>query len=94
MNRTEFIRQKRIHTRKGQKAAYTKFIAVNVQNGKRTCGITLNRGRIAVGDDVWRMSNSSDMCEYPFRVMYEGEFNTFYRKDNPVYSMGIYEKIG
>ena len=59
---------------------YKKFTAVNVETGKRTSAITLSRGRIAVGEDVWRMSNKYDRPEYPFRIMSQIEFSIDYRE--------------
>jgi len=67
--------------RKSYPNLYQKFIAVDIETGKKTTAITLSRGRIAVGDDVWRMSNKADMCEYPYRIYEQAEFFMFYRKD-------------
>ncbi|SFU91284.1 hypothetical protein [Butyrivibrio sp. M55] len=59
---------------------YRKFYVEEIETGRRTTAITLSRGRIAVGDDVWRMSNRNDMCEYPYKIV-EGEiFKLFYKE--------------
>lgn len=63
---------------------YNKFIVMNLANGKQTTAITLSKGRIAIGDDVWRMSNRSDTCEYPFKIIDQYEFNMFYKKIEPI----------
>lgn len=65
---------------------YDKFIAIDVETGKKTTAITLSRGRIAIGDDVWRMSNKADICDYPFRIVDQYEFDLFYKRvEAPTY---------
>lgn len=46
----------------------TKFICENMENRRKTCGILFPSGKVAVGDDVWRMSNTADFCEEPFKI--------------------------
>ena len=86
--------QKRTHKeRRGinkNEAIHQKFIVVDTQTGKRTTGITLSKGRIAIGDDVWRISNRADMCEYPFKIVDNYEFQLFYKKENAPYSFKNY----
>lgn len=81
--RTVRDRQKTLDERKGKNQ---KFIAVDVFTEEKKCAITLSRGRIAIGDDVWRLSNKADTCEYPFRIVDEYEFALFYQK----YEMSSY----
>lgn len=45
-----------------------KLICVNKENGTQTCGIVFSNGVMRIGIDVWRLSNSADCCEYPFRT--------------------------
>ena len=75
--RTTRDKQKALDEYKGKNQ---KFIVLDVYTGKQICAITLSRGRIAIGDDVWRLSNKADTCEYPFRIVDEYEFAMFYQK--------------
>ena len=43
-----------------------KKIAINKFTGKITTAIIFPDGRIFIGEDVWRMSNRADFCEYRF----------------------------
>lgn len=90
----DFIRHKRLHNRslkdKANKSMnrYHKFIALNLETGKKTPAITLSRGRIAIGDDVWRMSNRADLCEYPYKIVDRFEFNMLYKEtETPKYPL-------
>ena len=84
-SRSQYYKMKMQRKREMQRKSYPdlhqKFTALDIENGKRTCAITLSRGRIAVGDDVWRMSNKADMCEYSYRIYEQAEFYIFYRKE-------------
>ena len=86
---TEHLRLKRHHQRqlrREKQAAsgkFQKFIAINKESGKATTAITLSRGRIAIGDDVWRMSNKADICEYPYHIYDQFEFNMLYIRKEP-----------
>lgn len=43
------------------------FICTDRTSMSLTTGIIFPNGRVYVGDDVWRMSNRADYCEYPFK---------------------------
>ena len=61
-----------------------KFIARDLKTRKRTCCILFNSGKVAVGDDVWRLSNSSDLCEYPYKTFKNSiAFEKFYEMEEP-----------
>ena len=46
-----------------------KYTATNIETGNRTCAILyINSGRVKIGDDVWRLSNPADCCDYPVLV--------------------------
>lgn len=72
--------QRKREFRASSPGIYKKFYVEELETGKRTCGITLTRGRVAIGDDVWRMSNRSDTCEYPFKLVTDLEFKLFYKE--------------
>lgn len=40
----------------------------NIENGHITCGIIFPNGKMAVGDDCWRLSNIADTCDHPFKI--------------------------
>lgn len=61
-----------------------KFIIYDPETGKKECAIVFANGKIFVGADVWRMSNTSDICEYPFRQISEWELETKYERQYPV----------
>ncbi len=44
-----------------------KVICTERKTGRKTTGIVFPGGKVYVGDDVWRLSNRADCCEYPFR---------------------------
>lgn len=48
-----------------------KIICTEKNTGRKTTGIVFPSGKVYIGDDVWRLSNRADCCEYPFR-MYTG----------------------
>lgn len=78
---------KRQHTRemitRNNPSLYQKYFAADKETGKRTTAITLSRGRVAIGQDVWRMSNKADMCEYPYKILSKEEFFMFYTREEP-----------
>lgn len=43
------------------------YICTDRSNGSSTTGIVFPNGRVYVGDDVWRLSNRADCCDYPYR---------------------------
>lgn len=43
------------------------FICTNRTNMSLTTGIIFPNGKVYIGDDVWRMCNRADYCEYPFK---------------------------
>lgn len=56
-----------------------RYICINRKNGTYTTGIKFQNGKVFVGDDVWRLSNRADCCDYPFRqyknqLLAEGDF--------------------
>ncbi len=59
---------------------YRKFYVEELETGRRSTAITLSKGKIAVGDDVWRMSNRNDMCEYPYKIVESTAFPLFYKE--------------
>lgn len=71
---------------------YEKFMAIEKETGKKTAAITLSRKRVAIGPDVWRMSNKADTCEYPFKVVNCFEFEYYYRKVKAPDSFLSYEE--
>ncbi len=83
-SRSQYYKMKMQRTREMRRNSfpgiYRKFIAEEIETGKRTTAITLSRGRIAIGDDVWRMSNRADTCEYPYKLVDAYEFRLFYRE--------------
>lgn len=44
-----------------------RFICTDLRNGSSTTGIIFPSGKVYVGDDVWRLSNKADCCDYPYR---------------------------
>jgi len=46
----------------------TKIVCVDKKTNRKTSGIIFNSGKCAVGDDVWRMTNPADTCDYPFKI--------------------------
>ncbi len=44
-----------------------KLICTDRKTGQKTTCIVFPNGKVYVGDDVWRLSNRADCCEYPFR---------------------------
>ena len=62
-----------------QNHRYEKLVVVELDTGRRTTAITLSKGRYAIGDDVWRMANKADMCEYPYKIVDNYEFVLFYK---------------
>lgn len=44
-----------------------KIICTEKKSGRKTTGIVFPSGKVYIGDDVWRLSNRADCCEYPFR---------------------------
>lgn len=72
--------QRKRQFRASSPGLYRKFYVENLETGRRTTAITLSRGRVAVGDDVWRMSNRTDMCEYPYKIVDAYEFRLFYKE--------------
>lgn len=44
-----------------------RYICINRKDGSLTTGIVFPNGTVYVGDDVWRMSNRADCCEYPIK---------------------------
>lgn len=59
-----------------------KFIAIEKDSGKKICGIIMHNGKIFLGEDVWRLSNRIDCCEYPFKQISEIEFDFYYTKED------------
>lgn len=55
-----------------------KFV-ISDSDGKKTCAIIFENGKIFVGMDVWRMSNPYDTCEYPYQQISERELNEYKR---------------
>ena len=43
------------------------YICTNRTSMSLTTGIVFPNGKVYVGDDVWRLSNRADYCEYPFK---------------------------
>ena len=83
-SRSQYYKMKMQRTRELRRNSfpgiYRKFIAEDMETGKRSTAITLSRGRIAIGDDVWRMSNRADTCDYPYKIVDACEFKMFYRE--------------
>ena len=93
-------KQKTLYNRRKQRQndeqmhRYNKFFVVNLGTGRQTTAITLSRGRIAIGDDVWRMSNKFDTCEYPYKIVNSSELDMFYKKISPAnYPLPYYEEV-
>lgn len=42
-----------------------KYICVHKRTGNKTCGIIFSNGKVRIGSDVWRLSCTTDCCEYP-----------------------------
>lgn len=66
--------------RSSSPGCFRKFYVEELETGRRTTAITLSRGRIAIGDDVWRLSNRSDTCEYPYKIVDAHKFKLFYKE--------------
>lgn len=69
-NKPVVIAPARKRTQGKKSAAYRcdKYICTHKETGKRTCGIHfISNKRFCIGDDVWRLSQRSDFCEYPYR---------------------------
>lgn len=49
---------------------FQKYLCVNRNTGEKTCAILFPNGKVFVGDDVWRLSNKADCCEYNYRYFY------------------------
>lgn len=47
---------------------YEKYVVRNLETGKISTAVIFTNGKVAIGDDVWRLSNRADMCECPFRT--------------------------
>lgn len=45
-----------------------KYLATEKETGKVTTASLMRSGKVLVGDDVWRLSNKADCCEYPFKI--------------------------
>lgn len=45
-----------------------KVLARHKETNAVTCATIFSNGRVAVGDDVWRMSNRCDTCEYTYHM--------------------------
>lgn len=44
-----------------------KIICIDLKNGSSTTGIIFPNGNVCIGDDVWRLSNKADCCDYPYK---------------------------
>lgn len=44
-----------------------KYICTDRKNGLSTTGIIFPNGKTYIGDDVWRLSNKADCCDYPYK---------------------------
>lgn len=76
-------KRKRIIHRKTP--AKEKFVVVCKDSGDRTCVIITHTGKIFLGDDVWRMENRVDCCEYPVRQISRMELEKNYDRLDVVY---------
>ena len=56
------------HRKKNKKFQCEKFICENLVSGAKTTGIRFSSGKIKIGDDVWRLSNSADFPEYYYET--------------------------
>lgn len=71
----------RYQTRRNEKKTGRKFTAISKVTGDRCSAIELLSSvtpKVAVGMDVWRLSDKMDTCSYYFEVMTADEFNENY----------------
>lgn len=52
---------------KRQSRICEKFVCTDLKNGTSTTGISFPNGKTFIGDDVWRLSNKADCCDYPYK---------------------------
>lgn len=61
------VKKKEYHRIRPQSRVCEKFICVDLKSGSSTTGISFPNGKIFIGDDVWRLSNKADCCDYPYK---------------------------
>lgn len=47
-----------------------KFVCRSLSDGHISTAVLFPSGKVAIGNDVWRLSYRTDCCEYPY-VMYD-----------------------
>ena len=73
-----------------------KHVVRELETGNITTAIIFSNGKVSIGNDVWRLSNRADTCDYPFRTYLnrkcaEREFEFV---PNPIYlSQGILDRL-
>lgn len=45
-----------------------KYVVRELETGNISTAIIFSNGKVSIGDDVWRLSNRADTCDYPFRT--------------------------
>lgn len=45
-----------------------KHVVRDLETGDISTAIIFSNGKVSIGDDVWRLSNRADTCDYPFRT--------------------------
>lgn len=80
-------KRKRIIHRKTP--ARDKFVVVCKDSGYKTCVIITHTGKIFLGDDVWRLENKADCCEYPVKQISRYDLENNYDRLDVVYQWTV-----
>ncbi|MDE6626676.1 MAG: hypothetical protein K2K56_09975 [Lachnospiraceae bacterium] len=80
-------KRKRIIHRKTP--AREKLVVVCKDSGNKTCVIITHNGKIFLGDDVWRLENKADCCEYPVKQISLYDLENNYDRLDVVYQWTV-----